>query len=156
MSDDLYDMGGDVGIEHVSKMDQDGWFNDSQMPLPKKVMKPWGYKILVMPVRPPTKSKGGILIPTTVQEVAGYLNYLGRVVALGTGAYKAERYAAMGMKPADHPKVGDWVFYPIYQYVRLKMLDKKRGTIRFIVINDDQVLGTAPKGVDPWKWQVEK
>jgi co-chaperonin GroES (HSP10) len=142
-------------VEHVSTMDKDGWFNDSQIPLPKKVLQPWGYRILVMPVRPPAKTKGGIIVPIVVQETQGYLNYIGRLVAVGTGAFKHQRYAQMGMKPADHPKIGDWVFYPVYQYNRLRMVTPK-GEIRFVMMNDDQILGTAPKGVNPWQWKVER
>lgn len=149
----------ELGIETTANMDKDGWFNSPNTEIPKRgLMKPWGYKVLVMPVRAPTISKGGIFIPITVQEAQGYLNYFGRVAALGRGAFKAKRFADLGMTAKDHPQVGDWVFYPVYQYLRLKMgrTAKQGGDIRFVMMNDDQILGTAPKGCDPWKWKVEK
>lgn len=143
----------ELGAADALEQDAIDWTNDETRPLPEigEVCEPWGWKILVMPMRPRSVSKGGILIPQTRQEIDLYLNYVGRVVALGPLAYKHQKYADMGMAEADKLKRGDWVLYPIYQYTRLDF----RGT-KLILLNDDSFVGRIPQGVSPWDFKLER
>lgn len=143
----------EIGVEFADDADAVNWSNEEDRALPaaSKVIEPWGWKVLVMPVRARAVSRGGIIIPQVKQEIDQYLNYVGRIVALGPMAYKAEKYRAMGQRAKDIPKRGDWMIYPIYQYQRIDF----RGT-KLILLNDDSFLGRIPKGVSPWDFKLEK
>lgn len=144
-----------IGVDIVDTSEQDrlDWTNDEMKALPKpgEVIVPFGWKILVMPMRQRSVTKGGILIPQTRQDTDQYLNYVGRIVALGSLAFKHSKYAAMGLGAGDIPKVGDWLIYPIYQYARIDF----KGT-KLILLNDDSFLATVPKGVSPWDFKLER
>lgn len=150
---DLKTLQDNYGIVHENEQDAIDWVNDERVPLPNPatLVTPFGWKILVMPMRPATISKGGILIPQVRQDTDQYLNYVGRVVALGPLAYKATRWASMGLKLEHTPQIGDWVLYPIYQYARIDFKGRK-----LILLNDDSFLGIIPKGVNPWDFKLER
>lgn len=152
-------------VEDVGAVD---WNNaeDTALPGAEQIMRPFGWKVLVMPLRPVTKV-GSIIMPYTRQEADEYLNYVGRVVALGPLCYKHSKYADMGMRSVDQPKRGDWVIYPVNQYQRLSwkgVVGKKpRGKkkvvaveIKLVMMNDDSFLGIIPKGVDPWAFKLQR
>jgi co-chaperonin GroES (HSP10) len=144
-----------IGVEFADKSDADSmdWTNDEKTKLPKDIMVPFGWKVLVAPMRQAAKTKGGIIIPFTRMETDEYLNYRGRIVAIGTLAWKAARYADMGMTEKDKPKVGDWMLFPLNSYQRLDF----KG-IKLVVMNDDAFLGRIPveKGVSPWHFKLER
>lgn len=145
----------DIHAEVLPDHERDAldWTNDAsrKLPEPGEVMDPFGWKVLVMPMRRETVSRGGILIPQVVQDTDMYLNYIGRIVALGPLAFKHAKYADMGLRPEDQYKRGDWVVYPIYQYARIDF----KGT-KLILLNDDSFLGRVPEGVSPWDFKVER
>jgi co-chaperonin GroES (HSP10) len=142
-----------LGIRDTSEQDAVDWVNDERRPLPpvNEILVPFGWKMLVMPMRVATETKGGIIIPQVRQDTDQYLNYVGRVVALGSLCFKHSKWAAMGLKPEDAPKRGDWVVYPIYQYQRIDF----KGT-KLILLNDDSFLATVPEGVSPWDFKLER
>lgn len=150
---DLKTMESEYGIVMEDAQDAIDWVNDERVKLPAEndVMRPFAWKVLVMPMRPATISKGGILIPQVRQDTDQYLNYIGRVVALGPLAYKHPKWAGMGLQPGDAPKRGDWVIYPIYQYARIDFRGRK-----LILLNDDSFLGVVPEGVSPWDFKLER
>lgn len=88
-----------------------------------------------MPLRPKAVSKGGIVIPLAAQEAQKYLNYVGKVVAMGDLSYRHERFEAQKARP----KAGDYVIYGRYAGQPLTY----RG-VRFLFINDDEILGLCP------------
>lgn len=139
-----------LGIEDANHFE---WTNEetAELPAENSFIEPFGWKILVMPMRPKAVSKGGILIPQVRQEQDQYLNYVGRVVALGPLAYKHSKYANMGMTEAHRYKRGDWVVYPVYQYQRIDF----KG-IKLVLMNDDSFLGRVPEGVSPWDFKLER
>lgn len=142
-----------VDMRDLGEMDALDWTNDEQKGMPDEgaVIQPFAWKILIMPMRQRAISTGGIIIPQTRQEVDAYLNYIGRVVALGPAAYKHPKWAAMGAKLEDMPQRGDWVVYPISQYQRIDF----KGT-KLILLNDDSFLARVPKGVSPWDFKLER
>jgi co-chaperonin GroES (HSP10) len=142
-----------VDVRNDQEMDELDWTNDETKSLPKagEVIVPFAWRILVMPMRPRSVTKGGILLPQTRQDTDQYLNYVGRVVALGPLAFRHSKYVNMGMKPEDIPQRGDWVIYPIYQYARIDF----KGT-KLILLNDDSFLARVPKGVSPWDFKLER
>lgn len=69
--------------------------------------KPVGWRILIDPMRPKATTKGGIAVPTETQTAETFMNYVGRVVAMGELCYKHGKFE--GGTPWC--KVGDWVAY---------------------------------------------
>lgn len=106
--------------------------------LPKPIL----WRLLVMPVKPKEKSKGGIVIPVQAQDAQRYLNYIGRVVACGELAFKTERFEG----DSHLPKLGDYVVYS--RYTGQPMTYKG---VKLLILNDDEVLGTVP---DPEALQI--
>jgi co-chaperonin GroES (HSP10) len=141
------------GIVDANDQDEIDWVNDEHRELPpeEKLIRPFGWKLLVMPMRPAMISKGGIIIPQVRQDTDQYLSYVGRIVSMGTLAFKHPKWSNMGFRPEDAPRRGDWIIYPIYQYQRIDF----RGT-KLILLNDDSFLATVPEGVSPWDFKLER
>ena len=133
-------------------MAEEAWSNEEGTPLPEadKVVIPWGWHIIVMPVEPPSKI-GSIIIPGMVLDKEQYLAYVGQIVSLGPLAYKHEKYATMGMKPEDMPQRGQWWLFPQYHYHRI---DYKG--VKLLALNDDSFIGRIPDGVSPWDFKIER
>lgn len=108
------------------------WDNDDDVKLPENLPLPIFWRLLILPIKPKTMSKGGIELPSQAQDAQLHLNYVGKVVAMGDLAYRSERFVGQ----IDFPKVGDYVIYG--KYAGQPMLFKG---LRFIMVNDDEVLG---------------
>ena len=111
-----------------------GWDEENALPddfygpgLPR----PLTWRILVMPVRPRKVSKGGIVLAESTQDVQRHLNYIGKVVSVGSLAYTDKRISDEEHKP----KLGEYVIYGRYSGQVLTY----RG-VRLIIINDDEIL----------------
>ena len=116
----------------------------------RKAIKPLLWRVLICPVQPRTLSKGGIALPSSVQDGEEHLNYVGKVVALGPLAGKSAKFenpnygpnAAGGFDyPNDHRylwdvKEGDSVTYGRYAGQRMEW----KG-VKLILVNDDEILG---------------
>ena len=137
----------------TSELDAMDWSNPASRALPgeNEVLKPFGWRMLIMPMRPESKSAGGIIIPQVRQDTDQYLNYCGRIVSMGSLCFKHPKWGNMGMTEADRPKVGDWIVYPIYQYQRIDF----KG-VKLIILNDDSFIATVPEGVSPWDFKLER
>jgi co-chaperonin GroES (HSP10) len=93
---------------------------------------PSGYRLLVLPFTPKTKTKGGILFSQETLDKARIATTCGYVLKMGDLAYKdKEKFG----KPWC--KVGDWVIFARYAGSRLPI---EGGEVR--LLNDDEVLGT--------------
>ena len=94
---------------------------------------PSGYRILVLPFTPKTKSAGGILFSQETLDKARIATTCGYVLKMGDLAYKdTEKFG----KPWC--KKGDWVIFARYAGSRLPI---EGGEVR--ILNDDEVLGTV-------------
>ena len=94
---------------------------------------PSGYRILVLPFTPKTKTKGGILFSQETLDKARIATTCGYVLKMGDLAYKdKEKFG----KPWC--KVGDWVIFARYAGSRLPI---EGGEVR--ILNDDEVIGTV-------------
>jgi co-chaperonin GroES (HSP10) len=93
---------------------------------------PSGYRILVLPFTPKSKTKGGILFSQETLDKARISTTCGYVLKMGDLAYKdTEKFG----KPWC--KKGDWVIFARYAGSRLPI---EGGEVR--LLNDDEVLGT--------------
>ena len=94
---------------------------------------PSGYRILVLPFTPKTKTKGGILFSQETLDRARIATTCGYVLKMGDLAYQdTEKFG----KPWC--KKGDWVIFARYAGSRLPI---EGGEVR--ILNDDEVLGTV-------------
>ena len=93
---------------------------------------PSGYRILVLPFTPKTKSAGGILFSQETLDKARIATTCGYVLKMGDLAYKDK-------EKFNEPwcKKGDWVIFARYAGSRLPI---EGGEVR--ILNDDEVLGT--------------
>ena len=98
-----------------------------------RIPKPTGWRIVVLPFRPPKKSKGGIVLAEQAVERQQIATVCGYVVATGPLAY------ADTDKFPEGPwcKKGDWIVFGRYAGARISI---EGGEIR--ILNDDEVLAT--------------
>ena len=94
---------------------------------------PSGYRILVLPFTPKTKSAGGILFSQETLDKARIATTCGYVLKMGDLAYQDK-------DKFKNPwcKKGDWVIFARYAGSRLPI---EGGEVR--ILNDDEVLGTV-------------
>ena len=94
---------------------------------------PSGYRILVLPFTPKTKTKGGILFSQETLDKARIATTCGYVLKMGDLAYKdKDKFGEPWCKK------GDWVIFARYAGSRLPI---EGGEVR--ILNDDEVLGTV-------------
>ena len=98
-----------------------------------RIPKPTGWRIVVLPFRPPKKSKGGIMLADQAVERQQIATVCGYVVSTGPLAY------ADTDKFPEGPwcKKGDWIVFGRYAGARIGI---DGGEIR--ILNDDEVLAT--------------
>jgi co-chaperonin GroES (HSP10) len=94
---------------------------------------PSGYRILVLPFTPKTKSAGGILFSQETLDKARIATTCGYVLNMGELAYQDK-------DKFKNPwcQKGDWVIFARYAGSRLPI---EGGEVR--ILNDDEVLGTV-------------
>ena len=103
--------------------------NDTVDELPE----PSGYRLLVLPFTPKTKTKGGILFSQETLDKARIATTCGYVLKMGDLAYQdKDKFKDPWCKK------GDWVIFARYAGSRLPI---EGGEVR--ILNDDEVLGTV-------------
>ena len=94
---------------------------------------PSGYRILVLPFTPKSKSAGGIIFSQESLDKARIATTCGYVLKMGDLAYKdKDKFGEPWCKK------GDWVIFARYAGSRLPI---EGGEVR--ILNDDEVLGTV-------------
>lgn len=123
------------------------WANMEEVEVPADLPKPQLWRLIVLPVQPRKMSRGGIALPDVTRDNEGFLNYIGKVVAIGPLAGKKPEFEIPTPYGAPisawNVKVGDWVVYGRYTGQKMEF----RG-VKFIVVNDDEILAVsnAPDG----------
>jgi len=74
-------------------------------------MEPVGWRILIKQVSPPEKTKGGLVLPQSSQDIHAINTNKGKVVALGPLAYKGDKFEDDEKKKKPWIKIGDWVLF---------------------------------------------
>ena len=104
-----------------------------------KLPKPPGWRMLVLPFKMNTKTKGGIILAETSLEKQQVASQCGLVLRMGPDCYgDKERYP-------DGPwcKEKDWVIFARYAGSRIKI---EGGEVR--MLNDDEILATVDNPED--------
>ena len=105
-----------------------------------RLPQPTGWRILILPYRPPPVTKAGIFIPdkaiddTQIQTVVGY------VLKVGPQAYKDPKRFPEG----PWCKEKQWVVFARYSGSRLKLNEEDNAAFgnEVRILNDDEILGT--------------
>jgi len=98
-----------------------------------RIPKPTGWRIVVLPFRPPKKTKSGIVLAEQAVERQQIATVCGYVVSTGPLAYGDTEKFPHG----PWCKKGDWVVFGRYAGARIGI---DGGEIR--ILNDDEVLAT--------------
>lgn len=119
-------------LEAATSNDQ--WITSDEQPDPSPLPRIPGVGILVRPVPIRKKSAGGIIIPETFREDRGYLNTVGRVLALGELAFKDEAI----YKTGPWVKPGDYIVYAKFAgqkltWMGVRLLIVKAAAIELVV-----------------------
>ena len=100
----------------------------------KELPEPSGWRILVLPFTPPSKSKGGLIYSQETLDKARIATTCGYVLKMGPLCYTEEKFNTSG----PWCKKGDWVIFARYAGSRLPI---EGGEVR--ILNDDEVIGTV-------------
>lgn len=76
-------------------------------PIPEGLPEPEAWRLLLMPVRALSTTKGGILLPDDVIDAQGWNHQLYKVCAVGWGVFKGPAWRNMDFPEERMPKVGD-------------------------------------------------
>jgi co-chaperonin GroES (HSP10) len=98
-----------------------------------RIPKPTGWRIVVLPFRPPKKTKSGIVLAEQAVDRQNLATVCGYVVAVGELAYGDTEKFPNG----PWCKKGDWIVFGRYAGARISI---EGGEIR--ILNDDEVLAT--------------
>lgn len=99
---------------------------------------PTGWRILVKPLKPKEKTKGGIILADTSKEAEEYLNFLAEVISLGPLCYR-DRETGKLWEGGAWCEVGDTVVIPKHSPLRMTVADEK-----YRLINDDEIIMIVP------------
>ncbi len=107
----------------------ESWATDNDVPTPKKIPQPVGYRILIRPRGVIEKTKGGIILTDSSKNDQSYLNSVGQVLAMGDECYSDRK------KPWC--KVGNWVIFGRYAGARISVQK-----VKMVLLNDDEIIAT--------------
>ena len=105
----------------------------------KKLPKPTGYRMLILPFSRKAKTKGGIYLANETLEKERISTNVGFVVSLGPDAYKDTNKFPEGAWCKER----DWVIFGRYAGARLKI---EGGELR--LLNDDEILAVIDNPED--------
>ena len=123
--------------------DADDWANeDETFPAGfwEDLPRPLTWRVIVLPIKAREVSKGGIVIPVSVQETQQHINSTSKLIAMGWMAGAHERLGGNGEKPhPGFPKVGDYVEHGKYAGQQIRYKGRK-----LLMLNDDELLAVVP------------
>jgi co-chaperonin GroES (HSP10) len=110
-------------------MSNEAWATEDDVPTPTKVPQPVGYRILIRPKGPVSKTKGGIYLSDNNKDTQSYLNSIGQVIAMGPECYSDRK--------SPWCKVGDWVLFGRYAGARISVQN-----VKMVIVNDDEIIAS--------------
>lgn len=142
----------------------EAWANDADAALPEiaDLGEPWFNRIFVMPMSPPEKTSGGILLTQTYRHQQTYLGFISRIVAVGPKAFGSKRFQALGFdtrpisEGGEMPSRGEWWLHDIYQMRRYEVRMKDGSTARLLILNEESLIQRIPDGKNPWDYRLVK
>ena len=110
-------------------MSNQPWATEDDVLTPTNVPQPVGYRILIRPKGPVSKTKGGIYLPDKNKDAQSYLNSVGQVIAMGPECYSDRKQPWC--------KVGDWVLFGRYAGARISVQN-----VKMVIVNDDEIIAS--------------
>lgn len=112
--------------------------------------KPVGWRILVEEYKQKKVTDGGVLLPDDVSNVQQTLNFVGKVVAIGGGAYRHPKFAVIDddgkrVLPKPWVKPGQYVLFGTYTGM---VFERKSDKTKLRFINDDDILAVTDDPAD--------
>ena len=98
-----------------------------------RLPQPTGYRVLIIPYYPKSKTKGGLYIPDQVRDRESFATVAAYVVRLGPDAYKDEQKFPSG----PYCREKEWVLIGRYAGNRFKV-----DGLEVRIINDDNIIST--------------
>jgi len=108
---------------------------------PELLPAPTGWRVLIAPVKLRDTTEGGIALPHHSLAAADHFRNIGKVLAIGEGAYDDPSFRGGRLEGAVIPwcKVGDVITFGCHDGERLTIIhDKETHNLRFI--NDRNVV----------------
>jgi|TARA_R110000787_G_scaffold37078_1_gene94406 chaperonin GroES len=105
-------------------------------------LRPAGWRILIKPVSVSNKSKGGVIIPDEIQDIAKLSSVIGQVISVGAEAYRdPNKFTAAWVGD------GDWVVIAKFSGAKFKINGEE-----YRLVNDDEILAIVedPKTITPY------
>lgn len=123
-------------LETIAKADATDFRNAFDQEVPEGLDQPKLFRLFVMPLKTPTKTKGGIMLPDSVQEGNNWSQSLGRIAAVGPYVCCNRNYRDLNFDFEQHgPKIGELVMFSAHQPQRFKF----KG-VNLVIVNDDAIL----------------
>jgi co-chaperonin GroES (HSP10) len=114
----------------------DDFRNNFSDAVPAGLDMPRLFRMVIMPLKAPIKSAGGILIPEATQEGNRWNQQLGRVAGVGPFVGKNRNYKDIGYDPEeDNLKVGDLCMFSANNPQRYTFEGAN-----FVIVNDDAIM----------------
>lgn len=116
-----------------NKVDNSEFATDATVPdSPDILNMPVGWRVIVRPLPPQEKTKGGIIrIDTHSQELT---ETVGKLVAIGPLSWKDERSGGVNWAELnDHVMFGKWAGKR-FEY----------GGVKYVLLNDDEIIARVP------------
>ena len=110
-------------------INNEAWATEDDVLTPANVPQPVGYRILIRPKVPISKTTGGIYLPEKNQDTQAYLNSVGQVIAMGPECYSDIK--------TPWCKVGDWVLFGRYAGARISVQN-----VKMVIVNDDEIIAS--------------
>ena len=98
---------------------------------------PWkisSYRILAMPIAPPVKTAGGLILPEEAKTFHKYNNRIAQCIACGPSVGKHPKYEKLGVPKDFFPVRGDY-----FRFTNAMDRHEWNG-VNLIMLNDDQIL----------------
>ena len=121
----------DINVDNLD----DIWVTDDYIADPDNLPQPCGWRILIRPVPPRTKTESGLHLPDSVIHREEITTTIGRIVAVGPLAWQREDW---GHEP--WAKVGDYVLHAKFGGKRIEY-----GGVKIVIFNDDEVIAVVTK-----------
>lgn len=130
------------------------WVSDNEVADPAILPQMLGWKVLVRPLSPRKKTKGGIILVEKTKDDIAYLTTVGRVLAVGPLAFQRDDMLVNVTDGEGHLidkvyrpwfKVGDYITYG--KYAGAKRLYKG---VKMLILNDDEAIDIIddPSSID--------
>ena len=125
-------------------VDRSGWTLEEAFPNIDPGVQPFGSRVLVQLRTPKTRTKGGILIADETKETEYWNTQVGKVLALGPGAFKSREKGETWWE-GEWCQPGDFVRTPLHNGDRIKVQidanDKTAGFALFVIFEDLHIIG---------------